>query len=709
MNRPTDKLRPVADELAKLLCAGSTERDRMLALLEQLSSPAIPAAPLAPKAENTHVGIWKATVNKDGSTSYNRDPALLRDWTLWADVAKMPVRVAQKRIVLLGESVTRGYLYDPYYNLAKELSGILKKTGITDAVEITDLAKTNLLLEELVPLVPACMALKPDLLVIMAGNNWHYALEKSLDAEDLTYMRNALEKGDYAQLRTYVEEKFSRVITAALESIAEAAAQHNVPVIFVIPEFNLADWKSDAVEQIIPWAPDTRMASWLAASESAMAAQARGQKELLESAASLMIAADMTNPAGYELLAQCHVQDENWSAARSCLEQARDTVLFGRALRSKPRRFNVARRTILTEGLRLGMNVVDLQRVFEDKLQGGIPGRQYFLDYCHMSLAGIRLSMQHVAATVIEVMTGRRPAMDEIVPSGIEPSAEVQATAHFCAAIHNAHGGQKGYIMEYHCRRALALAPSIKECMRHFIDFASRHSSTKFCKSFSDIVFGGTEFSQYTRSAGLLHARNGKIMDVELADTMVNVLADAGLDLSSGIAALRMQEHAIGHTRKNLLESFYVSDSYNAFIIDDKLNYLQSRSTAMNVSFVAGVSADIELQLVYRTPGRSYNDKMIQISCNGKHVVDIPMSRNWATSHITIPQSCLQDGVNRLVIKWPYTSEPIAAGRAVLKSYFSSCYPVLGEVYTLTAVQPRSTVPQQPAISKEQISITVIE
>lgn len=704
MNRPSDKLRPVADELAKLISAGSSERERMQALLEQLYANSMPPTPPR-KAETGHVGIWKPTVGKDGATTYNRDPALLREWTLWADTAKIAVQSPHKRVVLLGESAARGYLYDPYYNLAKELDGILSKTKLTETVEVTDLAKTNLLLEELVALVPACMALRPDVLVIMAGNNWHFSVEKQLTGDDLARMRALLESGAYDELKACIEDKFRRVATAALQSIAAAAAQYSVPVIFVIPEFNLADWKSDADEQIIPWAPDARMACWLSAREKALAALARGQKGLLESAASLMIASDPTNPLGHELLAQCYLQEENWPAARHCLEQARDTVLFGRALRSKPRCFSVARQTILEEGKRLGMHVVDLVRIFEADANGALPSRDYFLDYCHMSVKGIRVAMTHTAAAVVEVMTGRRPAPHELAPSGIAPAAGVLANAHFCAAIHNAHGGQQDYIMEHHCRAALALSPAIKDAMHQFIDFASRYNSTKFCKSFSDILYSGNGFSQYTRSAGLLHARNNKLLDITLVDIMVNVLADAGMDLSASVNALRVQQHGAGPAQKNLLESFYVSNTYNAFIIEDKLNYLQARRTATEVWVVSNACASISLQLVYRTPGRQYDDKVVRLSCNGEQLAEAPMSSAWACCNFSIPASCLREGVNCLVIEWPYTSEPIAAGKPVLKDYFAACYPVLGEVYTLTAMQP---LPVNKTISNDTSTVHLV-
>src|SRR6185369_10763239 len=108
------QFKDTAGRLAQLF--GSEEGERILRLITQLSptqNDSVADEPAEP-AGKIRVGTWEAVEDAHGR-SFVRvetgDPL-----HLWANVEKIPPKGSRLRIVLLGESVARGYLYDPYFN-----------------------------------------------------------------------------------------------------------------------------------------------------------------------------------------------------------------------------------------------------------------------------------------------------------------------------------------------------------------------------------------------------------------------------------------------------------------------------------------------------------------------------------------------------------------------------------------------------------------
>src|SRR4029077_6019463 len=104
-------------------------------------------------------------------------------------------------------------------------------------------------------------------------------------------------------------------------------------------------------------------------------------------------------------------------------------------------------------------------RVFARAQDGELPDRRLFLDYCHLTRAGMDLAMGEVAACL------RRPGSRAASrPPGPALRPEDEAAAHFLAAIHNAHYGQTAEVLRHHCARALTLAPAFAEVMRAYVE-----------------------------------------------------------------------------------------------------------------------------------------------------------------------------------------------------------------------------------------------
>lgn len=684
-NRPSDDLKIIATELARHISAGNIGA-AFEPLLAQLAGnkydPAFEeeADSGTKEAHNGAIGIWKKTV-EDGKSFYSRDAARQIEWALWANINELPAKSSKKRLVLLGESVARGYLYDPHYNVARELEAIFNEKNSPWNAEVVDLAKTSISMKELLELADACTALEPDLAVIFAGNNWDPALADTLNEEDVNTILRIFRQDGFPGIKDFLSSRLKDLVTQCLEQLSASLTEKGIPLVFVIPEFNLLDWKSDHIEQGLLWLPEEKMKEWLQAKD--MAEQAGADMEKLGAAAARMVALNPSNPLGYELLGHYYASGRQYAAARDCFESSRDTVLFTGGV-TKPRCYKVIREQILAEAPRLGIKIIDLPAVFASAFPDKIPDKSLFLDYCHLTVEGIKLAMRHTAAAVMELATGKPIDPESIHASALYPDRHVQAVAHFGAAIHNAHNGQPQAILQYHCNRSVGFSYRIKDTMLRFIDFSSRRASTFFCKSFEEIISDG-EMRQYEGGLlSLVHPRGRKLMDVELVDAIVKALDTVHIQQADIIDRLRINEHGIGPEGVNLLHSFYSASDYNEFLSVPKGAFLQYRTLAAPFHFVAGKEHEyLSFSITCRTPKREEKDQHIKIYLNDEEecITALPMCNNWNTHHFMIADRLLKAGVNRLVIKWPYTALPLPeVSRVSRNAVLNAMYPVMGEI-----------------------------
>jgi hypothetical protein len=92
---------------------------------------------------------------------------------------------------------------------------------------------------------------------------------------------------------------------------------------------------------------------------------------------------------------------------------------------------------------------------------------------------------------------------------------------------------------------------------------------------------------------------------------------------------------------------------------------------------------------VYRTPGRYVPERSVRIHINDDDnpAAVLSMSEKWASSTLQIDKGSLVKGVNKLKIVWPYTSMALDTGDVPINNnYLQATFPVLGEVFSLTAV-----------------------
>ncbi|HWK05371.1 MAG TPA: hypothetical protein VNS58_17145 [Puia sp.] len=686
------RLKDISTELAKLLASGHAKEDLSIQMFEELAanykiSASLPVHVNREAPTDSHVGIWKKIKNAD-IAFFERDSAMSAEWPLWSSQHRIYPKKNKKRIVLLGESVARGYFYDPYYNVSTELESILNKNSAGNNNEVIDLAQTSQSYDGLRQLITSCTQLDPDTVIIFAGNNWIGTLYKSLCSETYDKMLQAFRSESVHGLRKYLELHFSNIIVDLLSIIQSSLIRKNIPVIFVIPGFNIMDWRSDPVGKNLPWLPDDNAGKWLAAKEKAQNALDNDDPDSFERSCKEMIGLDAFNPLPYEWLADHYIAGLRWAEARSCLSRGRDTVIINRGGNNYPRCLSVIAETIINHSPHFGITPVDLNAFFDTAAPHGISDRSIYLDYCHLTVGGIKLAMQHVAATLIPVLYEELP-IRRIEPSEQHPEDSVLSAAHLCAAIHNAHNGQSYDIVKYHCEKAIKHDPDIKHAMIQYIDFATRRSSTILCKSFEDIIKGG-KMRQYEGGFALRPPQGRKLLDVALIDAMSHSLKAVYVHMETAISQLRLQEHQIGAHKTDLLQACYISSTYLDFVNEETGHYLQARNTTTEISFVSDGSHDILFAFTYRTPNRYCPDRRISITANQNEypVMEIAMSNKWKNEHMILPKKHISPGVNKIVFTWPYTFEPFRITDQPLNesSFQNALVPVLGEINSLTAV-----------------------
>jgi hypothetical protein len=691
-NRPAESLKQAAIELAALICNNDSDHVRKEELFKQLIANARPMAmPLPEETKSSAgtanaIGIWnKKIVN--GKTVYKRDSSNKEEQPLWADTYEIGPKKEGKRIVLLGESAARGYFYDPLYNVAQELSAVLSQVNELKEMEVIDLAKTNLYLDELLLLAEQCTGLQPDAVIIFAGNNWINALKGSLNEDIYKEIAVVFEQDSFTGVKTYLEKRFETIVVSMLQQVESLLVKKGIPVVLVIPEYNLADWKSDDVDRNFLWLKEGLREEWLAKKEIAEAALQTGNYAVLQEAALRMVIADPSNPYSHELLGEYYLHMKEWEKANACLEDARDTTILSRGLKSKPRCFRVVRDTILAQAENYGIQIVDLPAIFRKEGNAPVPGRELFLDYCHLTIAGIKLAMRHTAQAILTCLNGKNYDLSLLKESPLTPGNTVLGVAHFCAAIHNAHYGQPAGIIKYHCSKALQYSDELKNVMLQYVDFSTRETPTKFCKTFEDSLMEGL-LRQYEGGMGLPHPKGHKVMDVELVDAIIEALAQNGVNKKEEIRKLRFDEHGVGAESKDLLQSYYSTTHYNEFIIPGQQIFKRIRTNQHVITFVTGSNDTgvLDFSFSFRTPAGYSAEKKIFLSINETEnkVAALPMSKKWGTHSFRVNAEALKEGVNQLIITWPYSFEPFEIKNEFsLESLLDAMYPVIGEIFSL--------------------------
>jgi hypothetical protein len=663
-------LKSLANETARLLSGSGGESAALL--MERLGLLSLPEKS-ASGVRPGFVGIWEA-----GPQGHERSAALRDEWRLWADVQSIPPKGERKRLLLLGESVARGFSYDPDFNPAKALETALPIV-LGQPVEIVDLAKIDLTGQQLTGLIGTAPALEPDVLVVFAGNNLLLA-----DRRDRRLEATALREGGALGLKARREQRLSAFVDTLRRQLTELSAR--LPVVLVIPEINLVDWRLD-VKADAPWLPVGRNRRWLECRKAALSALGSLRLDEAADLAREMVGLDGgTAASGWTILADCARGTGDLTAARAYLEKARDAHLWD-FTHQTPRAVSVIQQALRDCALPCRISVVDLPSCFATWQGGELPGRRLFLDYCHLSAEGIRVTMAATALEVAGLLGTSRPlpGIESLANDIPKPSLRLEATAHFAAALHSSYGGQSTPFVSYLCQEAARQSPEIAQAMREYLEVQTRRAPTWACTAFERLSSIVTPFLQ--RYILL----NPKLFEPVLLPAIADALEKNGLPSLAFLDELRKNERSLSDRPRDLLDPYHRASLEDLDWLEWPTHFRRAYSPTSRYPWVSRAPGEVTFVLNCRRMGAT-DPGECQVRINDTCAIRLPLSSDWSTFRFSAPSYLVQSGVNWLEIDWPIDlpsgeEEIEYVAREHEHGRFVPLLPVFAEISFLTAVQ----------------------
>ncbi len=657
---PSESFKPHTDRLAGLLAdaRGTAILDELQLIAQRRDGAG--ATPCRPATATGQIGVWR--LDEDGRT-LRRDPNR-GDASWWADTAEVPLRDGVRRVVLIGESVARGWIYDPEFNPAMALERQLAKAA--GEHQLIDLARAGICAEELTKLVEEISQLAPDCVVVIAGNNWA-TLPFAPTIELFDDLANALRTGGYAALRElFIDTVVLPRAREFLDRLVALHVDHGTQVVVVIPEFNLQGWAPPA-DVDVPVLANGMLDEWYDLRRRAATTGDERRWADVAEITRLMRSLDLgMSPVPGTLLARAARELGDGAAARDGLEQARD-ALVGVSVAINSQITSQIQALLVEFAGEHDFPCVDLRAV----LAGGpsaLPDPAAFLDYCHLSDEAIERAMSAVADAVLGLSRGTS------TPGQGAPQ-RIRALARLLAATQSAYVGQPTEVIEPQLRRALEDDPQVHDVMSRLLDILEGAGPVW--------THAGIEALATVKSAREIF---GPML-------LAGMRSDRMWTLRACLGQVLDRTPPAGPMDVNLMST---ADSMDRQRPDCKPRRSFWRLTAERTTLAFAIDRPLAgtLRITYRMPaGRP--DTVASTAINDVTAGTFPTTTRWATTEITLPAHATHPGVNWVHLHWPVPTVDAddwhtAEAATVLRGGFPAVAPVFGELFDarLTLTSP---------------------
>jgi hypothetical protein len=681
--------RSLADELAKQVCRhGAAEFARLLNFTGLLARDPSGARQLsAATCGANRIGIWR---KDEGAKDFVRDTELSAEWFFWAQVPSFPASSAQRRVLFLGESVARGMFYDPAYTPAQVLAELLQRELGADEVEVLDLARTAASMATLRAVTNSALQLKPDAVVIFAGNNWVNLRGYLEDAEHLYDAADSFRSGGATAFRKRLEQLLEQDIEQLTAEIGNRYSEAGIPVYWIIPEFNLCDWRDQPINS-----------HWLdGEDENRQWTDLRGRAErqlrdreyarCLQTGEALLALDKGHCSTTLYLLADCHAALGRRDLQHEYLERARDSCMVDSVRSYTPRITTVVRDTLRRHLAATGQRFVDLKDLFATYLDGAIPGRRMFLDYCHLSSEAIGVSMAGIAHRLLTEVFGKAPGSALLGESVSPPGRKVDADAYLLAAIHNAHWEQSLDVVTHYCMQAAKSSPEALEVMRALVDVQNHRAPTWMSAKILGLL--DSMSSQVKR---YLISMEFKCIDRLLFEAFEACCRQHGRSLRQELATLRQEQHSVQTLgRVDLLDPYYHSTSFfnqqlSVASADQRHDFFKVYAPVCDFCFVADPVSDLSICVTVRVSPWVNREGEVDIRVNGHPVGRVKAQNEWTSWRFEVPTACLASGINEVRMAWPGLAKCCVAPvdricADIQRQYIPPLYPTYGDIYAMT-------------------------
>lgn len=695
-------------ELAERLATPEGLRQARLTQMAGLTGSSAPGPAPASFPRGPHpISIWQPT-EIDGERAFVRpDPGPFGDHYASRKVLRPKSTELPLRVAFFGESAAAGYLYAPHLTPAQVLEEQLRAAGGHENFEVIDLARTNETLAGLRETVRSSLQIQPDVLVLFVGNNWNLleTPEVSPYAPSVRARQEvalALRDGGIGGPVELARGRLRDAARATFEEIALFTQAVGIPVVVILPEVNLADWET---RQPVPWLPRGGTARWHASYRIALDLLARGDAAGAAGMTERMLELDggvCSSTWRLRGLARRELGDEAGAleAWRAEVDSAAYPTL---AFLSAPQATTLARDLLREAARRHGFVPVDLPALFAEHTGSLLPDRRLFLDYCHLTVEGIRIAMAGVAAEVLRLsgMIEGEPDWRTVLASTPEPriAPEAEATARLGAAIHGAHRlltvGPKRPILEHWCAAALDVSPGIAET---FLDLVEARIAP--CPAVLTSAQQRNLASPYRLL--LQHGWQWDHLDAE-------VLSALGSLLDGEEISRRVLRRALSSSGVDLADPYWHWEPLERFFpevmrFEDIAERATLRSPWPETSFclVVDGSREVELELTARAPAGNCGE--VEVSVDGRAMGTLRVGERWTKSRLRLTAGA---GLHRLTLRWP--DLPATGGDNPLVPAIerlelglpADLHPVFGEVWSLVA-RPASPSPGPSPAQRER-------
>ncbi len=600
-----------------------------------------------------------------------------------------------RRVGFFGESVAAGYLYAPHLTPAQVLAYFLEQAAPQQPFEVIDLARTNERLATLVETFEQALQLGLSHAVIFVGNNWNLLETPELsglvpDPQARIACGALLAEGGVEVLLHQAATRLMTKVSACFQRIAELATQHRVQISLVVPQVNLADWES---HQPPPFMAEDRLIAWYEAYFEALAAWERRDTAKVRQGAFRMLDLDEgTSPSAFRLLAlawQAEGQCEKaYEAARSEIEATNyATLCFLDAPRANGLAQNMLRRLARLHDFQ----AIDLPLVFQTLDPESLPGRRFFLDYCHLTYEGMRAAMAAVAESLLPVEVPER-AWQALLASfpGPTVAAEVHALACLGAAVHTAHREcavtDNQDRITYWLREALHHAPAIAATLVELVQVRLARVPTPFTPAQQRNQAGPFRL-------GFQHGWRYDHLDAKVLKSLADVFQSLGLEF---VDVLACRQRAIGARPVELMDPYFLWDPLQRFYnevmpFDDLPSPAFHRSPWPFSSFalVSDGRHDLYLQITARLPGAlADQDHPVVICIDDQARASFHCGRHWLKQGFVLEKRWLPAGIHKLTVCWPIPAAAVrdAKGRILQRlsrGAETPLHPTFGELFSL--------------------------
>ncbi|MEM7104790.1 MAG: hypothetical protein AAF502_16755 [Bacteroidota bacterium] len=603
------------------------------------------------KNEYRPISIWQPEI-KNGQLVFCRPPVLpLGDH--YADQLEIK---AQKepgtiRVCYFGESAAAGYLYAPVVTPAKLLQHQMNALTGNGQFEIIDLSRTNEQLETMLDTIEASLQLRPNYFVMFTGNNWNLLETPGVS----TFAKNKADKQQFAKLLKengiigpieFAAREIVEKASSVFEKIGRLAKANDVQVVCVVPEVNLADW-----ENIQPPVNlgQPQISEWYTLMEKASNALFGETHDIPETHLQKMTGIDdLLCPTTFRLFGKLAIANNDEATAVKMLRYEVSTTAYSAmAFLAAPQADLRVQEFLRRTAERLNFDLVDLPAMFEVHTGCRIPGRKLFLDYCHLTLEGMKVAMAGVAEHLI-THSGNGGKNWSIILGEVRlpPISKAQkALTKFATAIHNAHRllsikGKKE-ILSYWCQLAIEDDPGIKAVMESYVRI--RLSETPATMNKFQLENFESEYRLLTQ-----HGLQYDYLDADLVE-VIEELVDK--PLITAPLPKRYNRHPAYRLWEPLFQFFPNLMEKSG---QRTRAYLKCPWPETVFCFYADGKSSVRITLVLRLPAcDSVGQMEARFLVNDALISQLAIGNKWAKVVIEVVPSFQKTGLNKLTVCWP--------------------------------------------------------